>query len=194
MMDSFYGRDELLAIGFAGVGEDVLVSRKASVYGAGMIRLGSHVRVDDFCVLSGAVAIGDHVHVSAGAYLFAGEAGIILGDFSAVSSRCAVYAVSDDYSGMALANPTVPESFRLVDARRVTLGRHALLGTGCTVLPGVTVGDGCSVGAMSLVKTDLDPWGVYVGVPCRRVAERSRSPLGLEQELVATEREACHVD
>jgi len=59
------------------------------------------------------------------------------------------------------------------------------------VLPGVTVGVGSSVGAMTLCNKDLEPWGMYVGIPARRIKERSREILALvdqfEQECAKTD-------
>ena len=110
-MNSFYSPEELGALGLKEYGENVLISRKCSIYGAENIRLGSHVRIDDFCLLSGKVELGSYVHIAAGCLLFGGSAGIRFEDYSTISSRGAVYAVSDDYSGEHMTNPMVPEAF-----------------------------------------------------------------------------------
>lgn len=186
-MNSFYSPEELAKIGFRSLGANVLLSRKASIYGAEKISIGNNVRIDDFCVLSGNIELGDYIHIAVGCCLFAGEAGIVMHDFSGLSSRCAIYAESDDYSGMALTNPMVPDRFRLISGEKVTLDRHALIGSGTTILPGVTVGEGASVGSMALVSKSLEPWGVYVGIPCKKVKDRSRNLLALEQKLLSGE-------
>lgn len=182
-MDSFYSPEELKTLGLKEYGEDVRISRKCSIYGAGNIRLGSHVRIDDFCLLSGKISLGSYVHIAAGAMLFGGEAGIRFGDYSTISSRGAVYALSDDYSGEHMTNPTVPEKYTAVVEAPVEIGAHCIIGTGCTVLPGVSLGEGCSVGAMSLINKSLPPWGIYAGIPARRLKERSRKLLDLCREL-----------
>lgn len=184
MTTSFYTMDELQNIGFKSLGEkDVLISRKTGIYGAENMVIGNHVRIDDFCILSGNIILGEYIHVSVYAALFGGEYGIILKDFVGISSRCTVYAVTDDYSGEAMTNPTVPGRYRNVLGGTVTLERHVLVGSGCTVLPGVTVHEGTSVGSMSLVNRSLDSWGIYVGIPCKRIKERSRNLLKMEREL-----------
>lgn len=183
-MTSFYSLEELKEIGFKDIGNNVLISRKASIYGAAHISIGNNVRIDDFCILSGNIIIGDYVHVAAYCALFGGDSGIELCDFSGISSRTAVYAESDDYSGNAMTNPTVPYKYRLVEGGKVTLERHALVGTGCTILPGVTIGEGVSVGSMSLVNKSLDNWVVYVGIPCKKVRNRSKKLLELEKALL----------
>ena len=110
-----------------------MISRNARIYSADAIIIGNNVRIDDFCILSGKITLGSHIHISAFTVLYGGNYGIELKDYSAISSRCAVYAYSDDYSGFALSNPMVPDKFRNVDGGKVTLEKHALIGSGLYV-------------------------------------------------------------
>lgn len=182
MANSFYTEQELKQIGFKHIGKNVLISRKTSIYGAGNISIGNNVRVDDFCILSGHLTVGNNVHIAASVLLFAGDAGIILQDFSGISSRSAVYAVSDDYSGEYMTNPTVPDCFKHIISGKVTIEKHVVVGTGCTILPGVTVSEGCSVGAMSLINKTTEPWKIYIGIPAKPKFERSKKVLELEKQ------------
>jgi maltose O-acetyltransferase len=43
------------------------------------------------------------------------------------------------------------------------------MGARVTVLPGVTVGDGCVIAAGAVVTKDCEPGGVYAGLPARRI-------------------------
>lgn len=185
MKTSFYNSDELKEIGFKSIGANVLISRKASIYGTGNISIGDNVRIDDFCVLSGNIILGNYIHIAVSCCLFGGKAGIEFHDFSGLSSRCAVYAESDDFSGNAMTNPMVPDEYRNVIRGKVTLGRHALVGTGSTILPGVVIGEGVSVGSMSLVTKSLEPWGIYVGIPCKKLKERSKRLIDLEKKFLS---------
>ena len=154
---TFYTKKELYELGFSSLGENVLVSRKASIYGAGRIVLGANVRIDDFCVLSagvGGISIGRNVHVVIMSSLI-GKAKIEVEDFCNLSSRVSIYSSSDDYSGEYMTNPTVPEEFTNVDSREVKLERHVIIGSGSVILPGVTIGENTAVGALSLVVKDL---------------------------------------
>ena len=179
-MNSFYADEELNQLGLKHYGTNVLISRKASIYVAGNISIGSNVRIDDFCILSGSIEIGNYVHIAAYCGLFGGQAGIELMNYSTLSSRCAVYAISDDYSGAAMTNPTVPIELRNVSSGKVLLEKHVIVGTGSSIMPSVTIGEGTAVGSMSLVVKSLDSWGIYVGSPCRRVKDRSKKLLDLE--------------
>lgn len=190
MEEAFLDGRELGALGLGSVGEDVSVSRQARLHGAGRIHIGSHVRIDDFVVITtgaeGEVRIGDHVHVAAHAALFGGG-GIVVEDFATLSGRVSVYSTSDDYGGTVMTNPTVPEEYTGVEHARVLVGRHAVIGAGSVLLPGVTVGEGAAVGALSLVREDLRPWTIYAGAPARRLRPRARDLLALEQALRARE-------
>lgn len=177
MLTSYYSEEELYSLGLQTFGKDVSISRKASIYGAGYIRIGSHVRIDDFCILSGNINIGNYVHINPYSGLYAGTAGIFLEDYANLASRTTIYAISDDYSGETLTSPLIPEKYKNLKREPVTIGKYSIVGTGCSFLPGVTVGEGCAIGAMSLVKSNLDPWGIYAGVPCRFIKERSKKML-----------------
>lgn len=181
-MTSFYSDEELKRLGFQSVGNDVLVSQYARIYGAENISLGDHVRIDDFVVLSGHIEIGNYVHIAVDCALFAGKAGIVFSDFTGISSRVSVYAESDDYSGKSMTNPMVADACKDTVSGKVVLGKHVVVGTGSTILPGVTIGEGCSVGSMTLVNHSLDPWGIYAGIPAKRIRERSKELLKLEEK------------
>ena len=183
METSFYSEEELQIFGFKAYGSNVKISRKSSIYGAEQILIGNNVRIDDFCILSGKITLGNYVHIAAYSALYGGSTGIEMKDFTCVSSRCAVYAKSDDYSGEFLTNPMVPEKYLGVIEKNVILNKHVLVGSGCTILPGVEIGEGSAVGSMSLVNKSIDAWGIYVGVPCRFLKERSKKLLEKEKEL-----------
>lgn len=178
--------EQMKEMGFCGVGNNVLLSDKSSYYNCQNIRLGNNVRVDDFCVLSagiGGIEIGNYVHIAVFSLLI-GAGKIVLADFSGLSSRVAIYSSNDDYNGGALTNPTVPAAFTNAQHADVKLGRHVIIGTGSVVLPGVTLEEGAVVGALSLVRRDCQTFGIYMGVPARRIGERRRDLLELEKKLV----------
>jgi galactoside O-acetyltransferase len=65
----------------------------------------------------------------------------------------------------------------------VVLSKHVIIGSGSVILPGVHVGIGSSVGALSLVTKSLQEWGIYLGVPAKKIKNRGRNLLELEKEL-----------
>jgi galactoside O-acetyltransferase len=84
-----------------------------------------------------------------------------------------------------MTNPTVPEEFSNVRTSRVTIGRHAIVGTNTIIFPGVTLGEGVAIGAGSIVRTDLKPWGIYAGTgTLRKIGERDREEILKKERLL----------
>lgn len=181
---AIYTRAELLDMGFHSIGEDVRISTRASIYAPHLISIGNHVRIDDFCVLSGQITLGSYIHIAVHSSLFGGREGIVIDDFANISSRVAIYALSDDYSGQSMSNPMIPDKYKQVDHGKVIIGKHCIIGTASTVLPHVTIGEGCAFGAYSLIKYPCESWGIYAGIPCVKKAERDRNLLAFEKQLL----------
>ena len=183
---AFLTNEQLELMGFACLGANVSISEKASIYNPARISLGNHVRIDDFCVLSAGVegiSIGNYVHIAVGSTLI-GAKKITLSDFCGLSSRVSIYSSSEDYSGLSLTNPTVPEKYKRVTHKAVFLGKHVIVGSGSVILPGVTLEEGVAVGALSLVTKSCGAFGVYVGNPAKWVKDRKRTLLDLERDFI----------
>lgn len=180
VMDNFYSKEELRWLGIKSFGKDVLISRSVKLYSPENMVFGDNVRIDDYCVLSGSISLGSHIHIAVGCYLFAGLAGIYMEDFTGLSSRCSVYAVNDDYSGQTLTNPTISNGFRDVISKAVIIEKHSIIGTNTIILPDVTIAVGTAIWAMSLVTKSTEAWSVYYGQPARKVKTRSQNLLELE--------------
>ena len=176
--NSFLTPDELRAAGFRSVGNKVMISRFARFYGAEKMTIGNDVRIDDFCILSGEIKLGDFIHISAYSALY-GRFGIEMDDYSGLSPRCTVFSASDDFSGDWLIGPMVNQDLTNVTGGRVMIGKFSQLGSGCVVLPGAHIGEGVTVGAMSLVIHKLDDWGIYKGIPAVFYKRRSKKLLDL---------------
>lgn len=180
-------RETLEAMGFAAIGENVTISDRASFYNCAKISLGNNVRIDDFCVFSagrGGIVIGDHVHIAVYSSLI-GSGTIRLNDFCNISSRVAIYSSTDDFSGEWMTNPTIPSAFTGVIHADVLIGRHAIIGAGSVILPGVTINEGAAVGALSLVKGNCDEFGIYAGAPAVRIGVRKRRLLEVEKMFIS---------
>lgn len=178
--------EELTALGFRKLGNNVRISSKASFYNAHYMEIGDCTRIDDFCVLSAGpsgISIGAHVHIAVFSSLI-GRGAIVLDDYVNISSRVAIYSSTDDFSGEFMSNPTIDARFTRVRDADVTLRRHVIVGCGSVILPGVELEEGCAIGALSLVSSSCQAFSIYAGVPVRRLRERSRRLLTLEQEFV----------
>ena len=188
-MSDFLTLEELASLGLKHFGRDVCISRRALILGAANISIGHYSRIDAFCVLSGGagqLTIGRNVHIAAHSTVM-GEAAIVLEDFSGLSVRCSLFSSNEDYSGRTLTNPAVPKRFRGVTNGPVTVGSHAIIGAGSVVLPGVMIGAGSAVGALSLVRRSLPDYVIAAGNPAKVIGARSREHLQLAQTYLSAE-------
>ena len=183
-METFYSREELKHLGIKSYGENVLISRNAILYTPELLEIGNNVRIDDFVTIGGKVVLNNYIHIAQFCGLYGAEKGIYFEDYSCLSSKGIIYATSNDYSGESMTNPMVPQKYKPTDINApVRLCKHVVVGCMSVILPGVTIGIGSSVGAMSLVCKSLEPWGVYAGCPVKRLKDRSKKILELEEQL-----------
>lgn len=183
MNNSFYSKEELIGLGFCEIGSNVLISKKASIYSASNISIGNNVRIDDFCILSGKISIGNYIHIAAYSALYGGNYGIVIHDYSNISSKNSIYALSDDYSGASMTNPMVPDEYKKIHGEKVVIKKHVIIGSGCVVFPGVVLEEGSSFGAMTLINKSSQPWTINAGIPFRKIKDRSKELLKLEEQF-----------
>jgi galactoside O-acetyltransferase len=175
---------------FAEIGADVTIYSTAKLIGRERIRIGSHVIIDDFVFIGNhrKLIIGHHVHIACHASITGGGFCICC-DFSGISSGARILTGTDRFQGGGLTGPTIPEQYRCLERGRVVIGAHAIIGANAVVLPNIEIGEGVTVGAGSVVTKSLEPWGIYAGVPARRIGSRSREEILLfEQKLVEEEK------
>jgi len=182
---SYLSDEQINQCGFRHVGRHVKISDKASIYDPQLISIGDYSRIDDFCVVSGNLVIGNYCHITPMCLVAGGVPGIELADFCTLAYGVKIFAQSDDYSGQTLTNSLIPKKYKNEILLPVRLGLHVIVGAGAVIFPGADIAEGCAVGAMSLVRTATEPWGIYAGIPARRISERSRKLLELEAQCMA---------
>jgi len=57
---------------------------------------------------------------------------------------------------------------------KVKIGKRVMIGTNSTVLPGVEIGDGASISAMSLVNSDIRAGALAGGIPAREIKRKAK--------------------
>jgi galactoside O-acetyltransferase len=173
---AFLSRDALENLGFARLGDDVLIHQSVVIVDCGKIALGSRIRIDPYVVIStrGGVVFGDNIHIGSHSVL-AGGGAVDIGDFVNISHHVGIYTSNEDISGRSLSHPTVPgETARTAS---IAFARHSGVGAASLVLPGARFEEGTILGAMSRVGRPLKAWTLYSGVPARRSRERRRDLL-----------------
>ena len=104
--------------------------------------------------------IGRNVLIAGGVSIDPGFTWLIeIGDDTTIAPR--VQIIAHDAATKSVTGKT--------QVQRVTIGQRVYIGTAAIVLPGVTIGDDAIIGAASVVRHDIPPNAVAVGVPARIV-------------------------
>jgi acetyltransferase-like isoleucine patch superfamily enzyme len=181
---AYYTKEELKKLNFKFVGNNVKISDKASIYNHENIEVGDNSRVDDFCMVSGRIIIGKNVHITPGCLIAGGEKGIFFEDFTTVAYGVQIFTQSDDYSGQTMTNSTIPKKYKNEYKKEIVIAKYSIIGARSIIMPGVTLAEGTSVGAMTLVLNSTKPWGIYVGCPAKRVKDRSKDMLKKVEQYI----------
>lgn len=108
------------------------------------------------------LTIGARTSVGDGAILDA-RGGLTIGSDVNLSTQVHIWTAQHAWDSPDFAYVSAP----------VHIGDHAWLSTRVTVLPGVSIGEGAVVAAGSVVTKDLPPYGLYGGVPARKLRQRA---------------------
>jgi acetyltransferase-like isoleucine patch superfamily enzyme len=119
------------------------------------------------------IVIGQDCHIGERCYLWAGNDSGHIRLGNCVSLAPEVFITASDYQFLK----GVPFRQQPKRERDVVIGDDVWLGTRVVVTAGVTIGNGCIVGAGAVVTRDLPPGKIAVGIPARPVADRPSAPL-----------------
>jgi dTDP-4-amino-4,6-dideoxy-D-glucose acyltransferase len=181
-----YDRDELEAMDFRSIGNNVRIDRSVRLFNTEHISIGNNVRIDCFSLITAGpegVSLGNRVHIAAGSYVFGSAARVTLDDFSGMSARGIIYTATDDFLEGWMAHPTIPDSYRKVTMGPVYIGKHAIIGCGSVILPNVILAWGTAVGALSLVKNSTTECELVAGIPAKTLTNKRDSDRLRELEL-----------
>lgn len=116
---------------------------------------------------------------------------ISMGDYSKIGNRCVIQSTHGEikfgistrlgdgvnihggnhvYNGVG--NLIVENKKELGSDKPVILGNDIWIGANAIILAGVNIGDGCVIGAGSIVTKDIPPYSIAVGVPAKVVGKR----------------------
>jgi maltose O-acetyltransferase len=118
------------------------------------------------------VSIGADSVINRGCFLYV-TGGLTIGESVSISPNVRLITGSHD-----IGDPHFAEVYR-----PITIGHHAWIGVGATVLGGVTIGEGAIVMAGAVVTRDVPPHAVVGGVPARHIKDRQAGELAYRQRF-----------
>lgn len=117
----------------------------------------------------GDVTIESNSIINSGCVLYSGN-GIHIGENCAVAANCTFAPVNHAYEDK---NVPIKEQGFKPGKGGIVIGDDVWIGANCVLLDGAVVGDGCVIGASTLVKGVLDAYGIYAGNPMVKIGERT---------------------
>jgi acetyltransferase-like isoleucine patch superfamily enzyme len=117
------------------------------------------------------VSMGENVFVNIHGFLD-GNAPIVIGDHVHVGPYVRLVTGSHTISKTVLRCYGTSVSTRLP----IEVKRGAWIGLGAIILPGVTIEEGCVIGAGSVVTHSTEPNGLYAGSPAKRIRDLPTEP------------------
>lgn len=138
------------------------------------IVVGDGVVIDSFVKIkpvggSGDVIIGAHSFINSGCVLYSGN-GIRIGEHVLIAANCVLAPVNHEYRSK---DQLIVEQRFMPSRGGIVIEDDVWLGAGTVVLDGAHIARGCVVGANSVVRDALEPYGVYVGAPAKLVGRRT---------------------
>jgi acetyltransferase-like isoleucine patch superfamily enzyme len=135
----------------------------------GRIRIGDQGWIEKGAVLwafDGSIRTGTNVFLGPYVTIY-GHGGVEIGDQTLISMHATILS----------SNHAVPGREKVIRAQPdillpTKIGRDVWIGANAVILGGVTIGDGCVIGAGSVVTKDLPAYSVAFGAPARVVRSR----------------------
>lgn len=174
-MREFMGQEVVSKLKKKGVG--VKIYPCAKICSPERVEIGDHTRLCDYALIhpeQGQITIGRYCDFEPYSLIW-GAGRMIIGDFVNFGPGMKIMGNSYEYRDGNIAVGTVEQTHGSIINGDLVIEDHVYFGADVTVLAGVhKIGEGAFIGAQALVTHDLEPWGVYVGSPARKIGERPR--------------------
>lgn len=136
-----------------------------------MFRKKTHCPHNQFLLVGNVIAINPNVTIGKNVtiypnVMFYGDGPITIGDNTMIAAQC--YLIDCDH-GTALGTPMRKQTLSISP---ISIGNNVWLAANVTVLKGSHIADGAVIGAKGLVKGEIPPNSIAVGVPAKVIKER----------------------
>lgn len=122
-------------------------------------------KIDNVLFIGKNVEINDYVHIAAGEKL-------IIGDNVLIASKVFISDINHgNYRGKNSDSPLLAPNSRKLFTKPIEIKDNVWIGEGVCIMPGVTIGIGCVIGALSVVTKSIPDYSIAVGSPAKVVKQ-----------------------
>jgi len=125
---------------------------------------GKQVRVKHDADVSPAISIGNYSELGTHCFI---NAGVEIGDYVIMGPNVKIYSRNHRFE-----DTKVPIALQGSVTKKTRIGDDIWIGANVVILPGVTVGSHCVIGAGAVVTKDIPAWSVVGGNPARVIRDR----------------------
>ena len=123
-----------------------------------------------YCDYGKHIRVGKHFFANFGLTIL-DEAYVTIGDDCFMGPHVQIYCACHS------TNPVERKTRRQEWAKPVTIGNDVWIGGNVTILPGVTIGDNCTIGAGSVVTRDIPANSIAAGNPAKIIRTIEKNEL-----------------
>jgi len=160
------------------LGKNSIIGKTVRIRYPELVSIGENCIIDDFTYISTQLTLEDYSHVSSGCKFIGGKkSNITMGMLSTTAPNVVLAAGNDDYVS-GIGSPLIPNQFKGNTVYgKITLSELTIIGSNSVILPNVIVGEGSTLGALSLANQDLKSWSIYAGIPAKKIKNRDKSKI-----------------
>ncbi len=117
---------------------------------------------DKVLFLGDNIQVNDFVHIAA-------VSKVVIGNNVLIASKVFISDHNHGFYGQdnIHSNPLIAPIKRELSYKPVIIKDNVWIGELVAILPGVTIGEGCIIGSLSVVTKDIPPYSIAVGSPAR---------------------------
>jgi acetyltransferase-like isoleucine patch superfamily enzyme len=147
----------------------VALSARLDATGGGAIRIGARCQIGAGAILNthgGTIAIGADSSVNELSILY-GSGGLRIGSGVRIAAQVMIVPANHGIARHELIHRQPQTKLGIV------IEDDVWIGAGAKILDGVTLGEGCVIGAGAVVTHSTEPYSINVGLPARKIGERA---------------------
>lgn len=118
---------------------------------------------------AGNIIIGKNVYINSGCVLYSGN-GILIGDNTSIAANCVFAPTNHEFKDRKYL---IQEQRFKPSKGGIIIEEDVWIGAGCVLLDGSILRRGCVIGAMSLVRKEVEAFSIQVGNPLKLIGWRS---------------------
>ena len=160
------------------LGKNSIIGKTVRIRYPELVSIGDNCIIDDFTYISTQLTLENYSHISSGCKFIGGKKSSVTMDLLSTTAPNVVLAAGNDDYVSGIGSPLVPNEFKGNSVYgQIHLNELTIIGSNSVILPNVSVGEGSTLGALSLANQDMESWSVYAGIPAKKIKNRKKDEI-----------------